>query len=67
MIRGHTFAPGFKKGNFMTNWLFIGFTMLLVFVIKCIKELKDVRAMGRMVPQERKVVLERRNFYDTHA
>ncbi|MBR5013385.1 MAG: hypothetical protein IKY16_02140 [Bacteroidales bacterium] len=51
----------------MTNWLFIGFTMLLVFVIKCIKELKDVRAMGRMVPQERKVVLERRNFYDNHA
>ena len=59
--------PVFKKVNVMTNWLFIGFTMLLVFVIKCIKELKDVRAMGRMVPQERKVVLERRNFYDNHA
>ena len=59
--------PVLKKVNVMTNWLFIGFTMLLVFVIKCIKELKDVRAMGRMVPQERKVVLERRNFYDNHA
>ena len=51
----------------MTNWLFIGGVMLLVFAVKCIKELIDVRAMGRMMPQERKVVLERRNFYDNHA
>ena len=51
----------------MTNWLFIGGAMLLVFVVKCIKEVADVRAMGRMVPQERKVVLERRKFYDNHA
>ena len=51
----------------MTNWFFIGGIMLLVFVVKCIKEVADVREMGRMVPQERKVVLERRNFYDNHA
>ncbi len=51
----------------MTNWLFIGGIMFMVFVAKCIKELIDVRAMGRMMPQERKVVLERRNFYDNHA
>ncbi len=59
--------PVFKKGNIMTNWLLIGGAMFLVFVVKCIKELIDVRAMERMVPQERKVVLERRNFYDNHA
>jgi hypothetical protein len=51
----------------MTNWLFIGGAMLLVFVVKCIKEVTDVHAMARMLPQERKVVLERRNFYDNHA
>ena len=51
----------------MTNWLIIGGLMILVFAVKCIKELLDVRAMARMVPQERKVVLERRNFYDNHA
>ena len=51
----------------MTNWLIIGALMLLIFAFKCIKELIDVRAMGKMVPQERKVVLERRNFYDNHA
>ena len=59
--------PVLKKGNVMTNWLFIGGAMLLVFVVKCIKEVTDVRAMARMLPQERKVVLERRNFYDNHA
>ena len=41
--------------------------MILFFVAKCIKEVADVRALGRMVPQERKVVLERRNFYENHA
>lgn len=41
--------------------------MFMVFAAKCTKELVDVRAMGRMVPQERKAVLERRNFYDNHA
>jgi hypothetical protein len=51
----------------MTNLLFIGCAILLVFVAKCIKEVADVRALGRMVPQERKVVLERRNFYENHA
>ncbi|MBQ2112484.1 MAG: hypothetical protein II194_04575 [Bacteroidales bacterium] len=51
----------------MTNWLIIGGIMLCVFTAKCIKELIDVRAMSRMVPQERKTVLERRNFYDNHA
>jgi hypothetical protein len=56
-----------KKEMVMTNWLFIGGAMLLVFVVKCIKEVTDVRAMARMLPQERKVVLERRNFYDNHA
>ena len=67
-MKGNTFAPGFlKKEMVMTNWLFIGGAMLLVFVVKCIKEVTDVRAMARMVPQERKVVLERRNFYDNHA
>jgi hypothetical protein len=67
-MKGNTFAPGFKKKEMvMTNWLFIGGAMLLVFVVKCIKEVTDVRAMARMVPQERKVVLERRNFYDNHA
>ena len=59
--------PVFKKEMVMTNWLFIGGAMLLVGVVKCIKEVTDVRAMARMVPQERKVVLERRNFYDNHA
>ena len=51
----------------MTNWLFIGGIMLLVFVVKCIKEVADVRALERMVPQERKLLLEKRNFYDNHA
>lgn len=51
----------------MTNLLFIGCAILLVFVAKCIKEVVDVRALGRMVPQERKEVLERRNFYENHA
>ncbi len=51
----------------MTNWLLIGGMMLLVFIAKCIKELIDVRAMGRMVPQDRKTVIEKRNFYDNHA
>ncbi len=51
----------------MTNWLFIGGTMLLVFAAKCIKELADVRAMEKMAQQERYVVLEKRNFYDNHA
>lgn len=59
--------PVLKKEMVMTNWFFIGGIMLLVFVVKCIKEVTDVRAMARMVPQERKVVLERRNFYDNHA
>ena len=59
--------PVLKKEMVMTNWFFIGGIMLLVFVVKCIKEVADVREMGRMVPQERKVVLERRNFYDNHA
>ena len=67
-MKGNTFAPNkIKKEMVMTNWLFIGGAMLLVFVVKCIKEVTDVRAMARMVPQERKVVLERRNFYDNHA
>ena len=51
----------------MTNWLIIGGILFMVFAAKCTKELIDVRAMGRMMPQERKVVLERRNFYDNHA
>lgn len=62
-----TFAPGFKKRIFMANWLLIVGIMVMVFVAKCIKELADVRAMGRMVPQERRTVLEKRNFYDNHA
>lgn len=66
-LRRIPLRPVFKKDNVMTNWLFIGGIMLMVFVAKCIKELIDVRAMGRMMPQERKVVLERRNFYDNHA
>lgn len=51
----------------MANWLLIVGIMVMVFVAKCIKELADVRAMGRMVPQERRTVLEKRNFYDNHA
>ena len=47
----------------MANWLLIVGIMVMVFVAKCIKELADVRAMGRMVPQERKAVIEKRNFY----
>lgn len=66
-VRRIPLRPVFKKSNVMTNWLFIGGAMLLIFAAKCVKELIDVRAMGRMMPQERKVVLERRNFYDNHA
>jgi Sec-independent protein translocase protein TatA len=51
----------------MTNWLFIGGAILVVFAAKCIKEIADVRAMGKMAREERCVVLERRNFYDNHA
>ena len=64
---GYLCARFLKKEMVMTNWFFIGGIMLLVFVVKCIKGVTDVRAMARMVPQERKVVLERRNFYDNHA
>ncbi len=67
VVTDNTFAPGLKTGYYMTNWLIIGGIMLCVFTAKCIKELIDVRAMSRMVPQERKTVLERRNFYDNHA
>lgn len=51
----------------MANWLLIGAFVALVFMVKCIKELGDVRAMSRMTQKERCVVLERRNFYDNHA
>jgi hypothetical protein len=51
----------------MTNWLFIGGMMFLVFVAKCIKEIIDVRAMRKMTKEYLVGTLERRNFYDNHA
>ena len=65
--KGEYLCARLKKENTMTNLLLIGCAMILFFVAKCIKEVADVRALGRMVPQERKVVLERRNFYENHA
>lgn len=51
----------------MENWLFIAAIISVMFAVKCVKELIDVRRMERMKPQERRVVLENRNFYDNHA
>lgn len=51
----------------MTNWLFIGGMIFLVFVAKCIKEIIDVRAMRKMTKEYLVGTLERRNFYDNHA
>lgn len=51
----------------MVNCLIIIGVVSMLFAAKCFKELSDVRSMSRMTPQERKAVLERRNFYDNHA
>ena len=51
----------------MTNWLFIGGVIFLVFVAKCIKEIIDVRAMRKMTKEYLVGTMERRNFYDNHA
>ena len=51
----------------MNTWMFTGIAVAMVFFAKCIKEIIDIRMMGRMTPQERKVVLEKRNYYDNHA
>ena len=51
----------------MENWLCIAGAVIIIFAAKCIKELSDVREMGKMAPQERRDILEKRNFYDNHA
>ncbi len=37
------------------------------FMAKFIKEMSDVRALGKMTQQEKVVVFEKRNYYDNHA
>lgn len=66
MYRMDTFAPVFKNSD-MYTWIFTGIALAMIFFAKCIKEIIDIRMMGRMTPQERKVVLEKRNYYDNHA
>lgn len=51
----------------MANWLLIGAAVLLVFAVKCVKEISDVRKMTAMAPQEKLDVMEKRHFYDNHA
>lgn len=51
----------------MVNCLIVIGVVSMLFAAKCFMELSDVRSMSRMTPQERKAVLERRNFYDNHA
>lgn len=68
MLDVNTFAPDFSKHLIiMVNCLIIIGVVSMLFAAKCFKELSDVRSMSRMTPQERKAVLERRNFYDNHA
>lgn len=65
--REYLCARFFKTLINMLNTLIIIGVVSLIFVTKCFKELADVRSMDRMTPQEKKAVLERRNFYDNHA
>ena len=65
---GYTFAAGFFNSLIeMANWLLIGAAVLLIFAVKCVKEISDVSKMTAMAPQEKLDVMKKRHFYDNHA
>lgn len=51
----------------MGNWILIVGVILAAVMAKFIKEMSDVRALGKMTQQEKVVVFEKRNYYDNHA